>query len=238
MLILALLLAGGELLEDAARAARQYVSELPQFFCRQRVQRMVNLRPYADWRPVDTIEAEVTFEGGKESYRSLRRGPERVDETGLFAAGWTKGEWGTALINVFHPESRAAFLDAGEFNVKGVTGHKYSFHVLQANSRWRLQCEGQSLLAAYAGSVWVDGGSRRAVRLEYEARDLPRDFPLDAASTVIEYGWVIIAGREHLLPVRSSTVFCLSGTRVCNARRIDFLDYRKFEVDSGLSFEK
>ena len=224
------------LLAAAGAAVRDYKASLPDFLCRQSVQRYLTTNLKARWHALDTITAELSYEKGQEVYGSMSRDGKPIpsEDELIHTGGWTKGEWAAALTNVFHPATRPVFFDAGPYSIKGSQGRKYSFAVLAANSSWWIRFGEKALYAGHTGVVWVDRRSGSVVRLEYETRNLPDDFGIDVATLAVDYGWVAIERRKYLLPVRAASVFCERGRPRCQLNRITFTDYRKFEASSRL----
>ncbi len=225
---------GDPLLEDAARAGLDYLRTLPDFLCRQKVTREIRPMRVSSWMPMDTIDVEVTFERGQEAYRSLRKDGKPVEEAQLTRGGWTKGEWGTALIHIFQPKSHALFQPAGTFKIKGVTGRKFTVHIEEESSRWHVQDGPAEFYPAYHGTLWIEENSHRVVRLEIDAPLFPADFPLEWVHLEVDYGWVAIGDKKHLLPVRSLTYYQQRHARLWRQQKVTFLNYRKFEADSRL----
>ena len=53
------------------------------------------------------------------------------------------------------------------------------------------------------GRVWIDRETNRVLRFEQIATEIPGDFPITAASTLIDYDWVTINENKYLLPTHS-----------------------------------
>jgi hypothetical protein len=90
---------------------------------------------------------------------------------------------------------------------------------------------------AYKGTIWIDKESRRVLRIEQEAVNMPRDFAYDTNESSLEYGFVNIDGRSYLLPVNSVNEACGTGTSSCSRNVIQFKNYRKFSADSSVTFQ-
>ena len=227
---------GDPLFAEAARAANEFTARLPDFFCRQVLDRAVSPHRRVKWQHLDTITAEVAYEQGHEVRRSIvRAGKPVADIEELLDIGpWSQGEWGTVLANLFDPEVHATFFDAGPYELKGSRGRKYRFAVLEAHSRWRIIHNETQILPAYTGMVWIDSKSRRVVRITKEARGLPEDFALDVVEMSIDYGWASIQGNRYLLPVRSASLVCHREQWRCSLNSTVFRDHRKFEAQSRI----
>jgi len=222
------------LLSEAALAANEYRAQLPD--CRQVLDRGVSPHRRVKWQHVDNITSEVAYEQGHEVHRSIVRAGKPVSEVEdlLDQGPWSEGEWGHVLGNVFDPDVRTTFLDAGPYSIKGSRGRKYTFAVLEARSRWQITAGRRTVLPAYSGTVWVDAKSRKVVRLQKEARGLPDDFPLDVVELDLDFGWVTIEGKRYLLPVRTASLVCHREEWRCNLNVTIFRDHRKFEAQSRI----
>lgn len=215
-------------LRKATEAAMEYTRRLPDFICDQLTNRYESRTPQPHWKLRDRLEVEVRYSRGTEEYRNLRvngkRAPEGLDDPGQ--GTWSKGEYGTMLRNTYSGRAKATFMPRSPGT--------YGFAVLQANSPWQLAVGNKSIYPAYTGTVWLDKKTGETLKIEMLAQGLPEGFPWDMAELRLEYGWVKIDGRKHLLPVRSENVCCVRDTMVCTRNVIHFLRYRKFEANSRL----
>jgi len=116
--------------------------------------------------------------------------------------------------------------------------------VEQPNSHWQTVIGGQSVRPAYKGAVWIDKKTWRVLRIEMEAIEVPKSFPLDTIEWVVDYAYVRIGTAEFLLPAHAENLACWRGTGQCARNAIDFRNYRKFTsesqimtTDSSVSFE-
>ncbi len=225
------------LIWKARDAAIEAIDKLPNFVCEQITTRyMSNQRP-ADWQAQDVVSAKVVYEDGKESYQNIAiNGRPSKDPAESEQGAWSSGEFGTVLRDLFEPSTAAAFHYATETQVHGLSSAVYDFSVDQPHSHWRIQASGQSYDPAYRGSIWVDKREGRALRIESEAIHLPKDFPLDAAETAVDYDFVAIGTLRVLLPVRSEVLMCQRGSLICSRNVIEFRNYHKFGAESTVKF--
>lgn len=102
----------------------------------------------------------------------------------------------------------------------------------------------QTIITAYRGKCWVDPVSYQVVRLEKEAVDIPRDFPVNRFDVLIEYAPVRIAESSHWLPKKAQV--WIDGWRWLSAKRgillhtkhiIRFDGYRRFETGVKLMID-
>ena len=93
---------------------------------------------------LDTIGAEVVYEGGKESYRNLTINGKPTKKSPEESGAWSTGEFGTALIDLFHPATAAEFHYQRESRTAGITAKLYDFNVMHDHSHWDVKVGGQS----------------------------------------------------------------------------------------------
>jgi hypothetical protein len=54
----------------------------------------------------------------------------------------------------------------------------------------------------------------------------------------LEYDFVRIDTKLHLLPVHSENLMCQRGSNQCSRNEINFRNYRKFGAESKIEFDK
>ena len=86
----------------------------------------------------------------------------------------------------------------------------------------------------YSGTVSLDPATGAILRITDIATDIPKEIRTRSISTAIDYQSIEISGTKYLLPVHA-TVLVDTGTG--NIRNeISFQKYRKFEVESNITF--
>ncbi len=135
------------------------------------------------------------------------------------------------LKALFSEESRADFRLADTDTLRGRRALVYEFAVKKEFSKQTIKAEGDRIVTVgYHGRVWIDRETFRVLRVESIATDIPEDFPVTAASSVIDYDWVTIAGKQYLLPSHAEIELTAgSGERAYQTRNeIRFRNYQKF----------
>jgi hypothetical protein len=75
------------------------------------------------------------------------------------------------------------------------------------------------------------------LRIEMEAKGLPKDFPADHVESATDYQYVRLGGtQQFLLPVHAETLSCQRGTAFCSRNTIDFRNYHKYTGESSVEF--
>jgi hypothetical protein len=93
-------------------------------------------------------------------------------------------------------------------------------------------------MPAYSGSVWIQKQTGQLLRVEMQARHMPKEFPIDTVESAVDYEYVRISGQQYLLPVHAETLSCQRGTNNCSRNVIDFRNYHKFSGESTITFQK
>lgn len=221
-----------DLVEAAAESAFAFTENLPNFVCDQITWRHQSETRNPSWKPQDRVENELVFFDGKEEYRNIRIGGKPLKKGSPMDSGtWSMGEFGTVLVDIYHPRTDATFKYRAESTAAGLKARVYDVTVKQPNSHWKVVYD-QTIFPGYVGAVWIDPVSKRTLRIEMQAKNMPADFKLDHLELAMDYGWVTISGQKYLLPVKSENVSCFRGTYTCTKNEIEFKNYRKFTAES------
>jgi hypothetical protein len=83
------------------------------------------------------------------------------------------------------------------------------------------------------GRLWIDRELDRVVRFEQIATEIPPDFPITAARSLIDYDWVLINERKYLLPTRSEILMTTRQPEFVLQSRNDirFRGYQKYGAE-------
>ncbi len=227
-----------QVIADARDAAASFNTDLPNFVVHQATTRYHGSTG-RDWQAIDVVTAEVAVVDGKEDYRNILvngrppQGP--VENTG----SWSTGEFAVTQEDILNPITAAAFKRRGTDNIAGRDALVYDLAVSHENSHWIIvSAGGRKYNPAYNGSIWIDKETRRVLRIEQRAQDLPGGFTYDKVESVVEYGFVRIEGKEYLLPTTSGNLACTAASGNCVRNEIAFRNYRKFSSDSDIKYDK
>ncbi len=224
-------------IEQAREMATTFVETLPNYVVKQLTTRFYSTSAKASWNPQDNIQTDLVYENGREQYRNILlngKPPKgKIEETG----SWSTGEFATVLQDLFSPATNADFRPRGTETIAHRTAKIYGFLVEQPNSHWQIIAEGQSYRPAYRGTVWIDKETARVLRIEMQARNMPKEFPIDTVESATDYDFVRIASGNFLLPTHSENLSCIRGSNQCSRNVIDFRNYRKFGAESDISFK-
>jgi len=227
------------LIARAREAAESYGEALPNYIAQQFTSRYISESHPANWHAQDVVSSEVIYENGRERYRNLAvSGKPTSKSMDQLGGAWSTGEFGTVLLDLFSPATAADFRQRQQTTMGGRPAMSYDFTVEQGNSHWIVRVPSQSVRPGYAGTVWIDKETAKVLRIEMQARRMPRAFPLDTVESAVDYQFVRIGGPEFLLPVHAETLTCVRGTDDCSRNAIDFRNYHKFAGESTIVFDK
>jgi hypothetical protein len=217
-------------------AVSTYTQSLPNYYCQQQMARFQSSSTPANWRAIDVVSASVVFEDGKEQYHDLTINGKPVKK-GIeeLSGSWSTGEFGTVIADLFSPSTAADFRLIRHGTIAGRDADVYDFEVEQEHSHWSIQVASQTLQPGYKGSVWVDAATARVLRVEMQARKMPKEFPLDTVESAVDYQFVRMGSQEFLLPVHAETLTCIRGTSGCNRNVIDFRNYHHYTGQSKIT---
>jgi hypothetical protein len=223
------------ILEEARGYALNYTQELPNFVVNQQVKRLVRDHYSGRWSLRDTLQIEVTYESRTgENYRlqAIDGKPTRksYDEVGGASSA---GEFGTILVALFSPASKAQFKQGPVEKINGRPAQVFDFEVPTATSNNQITDTrtGKTIISGYRGSVWIDQETKRVLRIEQAANDIPRGFSITVVESAVDYDWFAISGKRFLLPRGAELVIGSEEERLFSRNIIEFTDYRKFDVD-------
>ncbi len=226
------------LIERARRVALAYTENLPNFVC-TKTERSGWSKDgtRSRWRPNREAAAEVQFVDRRESYRNVTMNGRRSKKN--FREIASAGGFGSLLFALFRPESGAVFTRSGDGVIGGrevavfrmeVVNRRYGFHFFLRSRNKR------PINVGFRGLVSIDKATGHVLR--HDAREMlgiPPGYPFQQASHSIDYGYVLIGGKPHLLPVRSRWV--LRYPKKFEIEYIEWTSCRKFGAESMVDFE-
>ncbi len=228
-----------DLIDRAREWALSFTETLPNYVCQQFTTRYLKIPGQRDWQAKDVVSANVVYENGKEDYRNIAiNGKAQSKKMEELPGSWSTGEFGTTLRSLFHPGRRAIFKYVKQTQIIGMTASVYDYSVKREYSDWRVQLGSQAIVPAYSGRVWIDQKTARVIRIEMQADEIPKDFPLDRVESANDYGLVRLATADQfMLPLHAETLSCERGSTFCSRNAIEFRNYRKFSGEANITFQ-
>lgn len=216
-----------------------FTNGLPNFVCQQSTTRYMQESKSSGWQVQDVVTAKVVYEDGKEDYREITVGGKRTNKSMLDVGGSAStGEFASTLHSLFAEASQAQFKFFRSTTLRDSPGAIYDFKVALPNSNWMTKTGGQALRPAYSGSVWIDRSTAQVRRIEMQADNIPKDFPLDSVQWAVDYDNVRLGTASFLLPVHAENLACWRGSPMCTKNEVDFRDYHKYSGESTITFDK
>ncbi|MCS6951984.1 MAG: hypothetical protein RMK57_01010 [Bryobacterales bacterium] len=225
------------ILESVRDYALNYVRRLPDFICTQVTRRYVDPTGLEFWQQQDTLTARLTYFEQKEEYKLLLVNGVLTNQPYESLGGATStGEFGSLMREIFEPATETAFRWERWATLRGRRVHVFSYRVEQPRSKWRVSYERtQEITPAYQGLIYVDSGTLMVMRITLEAVEIPPSFPIQQASTVLDYDYTNIGGREYMLPLRA--VVRMRRGKFLTKNEVEFRLYRKFEAEATITFD-
>jgi len=219
-------------IEKARAEALAYVDALPNFIVSEQVQRYLRSASGA-WKLGDYLEMAVSYAAnrGEEIKLKLQNGRAAavtIDEVGGLTS---TGQFAGQLAMLFDPVSRTEFVDKGTTNLFGQPCAIYGYRVETKNSRYQLKLEKAQVVTGCRGLLYINSETKRVLRMELEAIEIPPDFPITAASSTVDFGWVAVGAKEFLLPVGAQVYLTVRQNNFSAFNSITFTKYGKFETD-------
>jgi hypothetical protein len=216
-----------------------FTNGLPNFVCQQSTTRYMQESKSSGWQVQDVVTAKVVYEDGKEDYREITVGGKRTNKSMLDVGGSAStGEFASTLHSLFSEASQAQFKFYRSTTLRDSPTAIYDFKVALPNSNWMTKTGGQALRPAYSGSVWIDRSTAQVRRIEMQAENIPKDFPLDSLQWAVDYENVPLGTASFLLPVHAENLACWRGSPMCTKNQVDFRDYHKYSGESTITFDK
>lgn len=224
------------LVERMAAYAQEYERRLPDFVCTRITKRSRDAPGAGErWQPLDTVEEELTFVKGHESYRLLKFNGKPVKPSAHVTSGFKSGgEFADVLIGIFAPDTNAQFQwerdeDSGERHTS-----VFRFRVQREHSGYKVNQGTKRVVVGFGGLLYEDGDSGVVERMHIETDD-PEGLSVGGIATDVRFIEVTIAGQRYLLPGQAEARIRYKGGAL--KREMEFRDYHKYVADTSVEFE-
>ena len=237
---------GTELLERTRNVTLAAANAMPDFIVKQIIKRSVAYGTTANWIPQDNLTIAVGYRANVgEEYKILTvngmPAGEDVKASRDYSKYAPKGasssgvEYISALADVFKPESKTEFrmVDTDVVRTRRTIVYEYVIKKDLSQLTLGLADTGARAVVGSRGRLWIDRELDRVVRFEQIATEIPSDFPIIAASSLIDYDWVSINERKYLLPTHSEILLTTVNPKFVLQSRNDvrFRGYQKFGAE-------
>lgn len=238
---------GRELLERTRNVTLAAANAMPDFLVKQIIKRSVAYGNTTNWIPQDNLTIAVGYRANVgEEYKILTvngmpAAPEAAEASRDYSKNVPKGasssgvEYISALADVFKPESKTEFrmVDTDVVQTRRTVVYEYAIKKEYSQLTLSLADTGARAVVGSRGRLWIDRELDRVVRFEQIATEIPPDFPITAASSLIDYDWVSINERKYLLPTHSEILLTTVNPKFVLQSRNDikFRSYQKFGAE-------
>lgn len=233
-----------ELLERTRAATLAAAEAMPDFIVKQLIKRSYAYGTTSNWIPQDNLTIAVGYRAhAGEQYKVLAvngipmsDAKETRDYSKDVAPGTTSSgvEYISAVADVFKPQSEAKFKLVDTDVIQNRPTLVYEYEVSRELSQLILRAgETTPAVVGSRGRIWIDRELNRVLRFEQIATEVPSDYPIRAASSLIDYDWVVIGERKYLLPIRSEILLTRTarGMTVQARNDIRFRSYQKYGAE-------
>jgi hypothetical protein len=227
------------ILAQLTEYAHDYTKNLPDFLCTQVTFQRVDPKGGEAWNLTGTVQEHLTYVEGHEDYKVVMVNNRPVTNVSHLQVGGNKseGEFGSMLAEIFDPESHTEFDWARWTTWHSRSTYVFNFRVPQEYSRYTIKDEpsGRSTVPGYHGLVYADRDTGMVMRITMECDDIPKDFPIQDVSEILEYDFQKIGTREFVLPLKAELRSRNGRTSAFN--QIEFRLYRKYSADASITFD-
>ena len=237
---------GTELLERTRNVTLAAANAMPDFLVKQIIKRSIAYGNTANWKLQDNLSIAVGYRANAgEEYKVLTvngmPAPDDAKASGDYSKYVPKGasssgvEYISAVADVFKPESRTEFrmVDTDVIQNRRTIVYEYTVKKEFSQLTLSLADTGAHVVVGSRGRLWIDRELDRVLRFEQIATEIPPDFPITAASSLIDYDWVMINERKYLLPTHSEILLTTTQPKFVLQSRNDvrFRNYQKFGAE-------
>ena len=220
-------------LEHARRINLEYAANMPNFVADETAKRYRSTTESPDWRPYDTVEAEITFRGRRAVRQQIRRNGKPWDQPfdALPGFKWYEG-FETEISPLFDPQCPTTIEYQGRSKVGGRQLLEYRFSSPVDGCFPFLYFAYQRYNPARTGHVFIDDPGGSVIQVDDEADGFPADFEFAGREEHMFWDYVKIGENSHLLPVRANFLVAYSsGTRY--RVEVEYKNHRHFEASTN-----
>jgi hypothetical protein len=223
--------------------AMNYTQNLPNFVCVQVTRQYVDPNGGDNYRSIGTILARVSYNEGQEKYNVYSQYGHLVntDMQGIRGGGATStGEFGSLMREIFEPKSDAEFGWDHWGTLRGRRMAVFNYFIDSGHSNWSITyaasaSDSQRIVTAYRGLVYADAQTGEITRIKFVAVDIPKGFPVQEATEILDYDLAEISGQKYVCPLVAQ--LWMRAGRESTHNEIEFRNYRKFGTESSITYD-
>ncbi|MBV8549660.1 MAG: hypothetical protein JOY54_00040 [Acidobacteriaceae bacterium] len=233
-----------EILDSMRQYAMSYEQSLPNYICVRVDRRYIDPNAGQSYRSIGTVLAKVSYNEGEEKYKVYSVNGKIVDtDMGGIGGGGARstGEFAGMMRSIFEPKSQAEFGWDHWGTLRGRRMAVFNYFIDSGHSSYTISYGGdgegyeQRIVTAYKGLVYADPNTGEIDRIKFMAVDVPRSFPVQETSEILDYDLVNISGQQFVLPLRA--LLLMTAGRQRSKNEIEFRDYRKFGTESTITYD-
>jgi len=232
-----------EILDLMRQYAMTYEQGLPNYICVRVDRQYVDPNAGENYRSLGTILSKVSYNQGQEHYKvySVHGKLVDTDMNGVGGGGArSQGEFAGLMRSIFEPKSQADFGWDHWATLRGRRMAVFNYFIDSGHSSYTIEYgdspgDEQRIVTAYRGLIYADPNTGEISRIKFEAVDIPRSFPVQATTEVLDYDLVDISGQQFVVPLRS--LLMMKAGRQNSKNQIEFRDYRKFGTESNITYD-
>ena len=231
-----------EIFQSMKDYALNYTKSLPNFFCIEVTRQNVDPNGGESYRNAGRILAKVGYNEGRDYYNVYSINGKLTETTmdNVKTGGATSsGEFGSMMREIFEDKSQAEFGWERWATLRGRRMAVFNYFIDSGHSGWWItssasKTDEQRIVTAYKGLLFTDPNTGEIDRIRFEAVDIPRTFPVNAVTEILDYDLVPISGQQFVLPVTAK--LNMKAGRESSMNEIEFRSYRKFETDTFIKY--
>jgi len=233
-----------QMLDGVKQYALSYAQTVPNFICLQVTRRYLDPNGSDHFRSIGTVLAQLSYNEGSEHYKVFSVDNKLVDTTMQHAASTggaiSTGEFESLMRSIFESKSEADFGWDHWGKLRGKVMAVFNYTIDSGHSSWTISSSGrgedeQHIITAYRGLIYADPNTGTITRITFNAVDIPKSFPVNAAEEILDYDNVVISGQTYICPLKAELKMHAGVERSKND--IEFRNYRKFEVGSNIVYD-
>jgi len=144
------------------------------------------------------------------------------------------------MRQIFEPAAAAELRWDHWTTLRRRRAHVFAFEVKTANSQYRIDVkllDGplETARLGQRGLIYVDRDTRMVLRIVADAEGIPPQFPVQKATSILDYAFTEIGGREFLLPLHALARMQTGALDTKN--EVEFQSYRKFNGEATITYD-
>jgi hypothetical protein len=233
-----------QILDRIKDYAMNYTSNLPNFICVQVTRHYIDPNSSDHYRALGTELARVSYNEGRENYRVYSVNGHYADSDMEHAPSTggarSTGEFGSLMRSVFEPRSAAEFGWDHWATLRGKRMAVFNYFIDSGHSSYSISYSSgagdeQRIITAYKGLIYADENTGEVSRIKFVAVDIPRTFPVNEATEILDYDEVSINGKTYVCPLLARLY--MTAGREKSKNELEFRNYRRFGTESSITYD-